>query len=46
MELREQAQRLSSSIQPSVEMAARQYAAGDAAAAPEVSGGGELDIQA
>ena len=46
MELREQAQRLSSSIQPSVEMAARQYAAGDAAAAPEVSGGGELDIRA
>lgn len=42
MKLREQAQSLASSIQPSVETVARQYAA----AAPEASAGGELDMQA
>jgi len=48
MGLREQAQSLASSIQPSVEAVARQYAAGstETAAAPDGSaGGGTLDVQ-
>lgn len=45
MKLREQAQNLASSIQPSVEAVAQQYAAGSAAAAP-ADAGGELNIQA
>lgn len=47
MKLREQAQSFTSSIQPSPEAAARQYAAGTgAAAASEASAGGEIDVQA
>jgi len=48
MELREQAQSLASSIQPSIEAVAQQYAADSAAvAAPDVSAGGEvIDVQA
>lgn len=48
MELREQAQSLASSIQPSAEAVAQQYAAESAAAAaPDVSAGGEvIDVQA
>lgn len=47
MELRSQAQALASSLQPSVEAAARQYgAAADAAAAPPVEAGGEISVQA
>jgi len=49
MELREQARSLASSIQPSVEAVAQQYAADSAATAavPEVSAGGEvIDVQA
>ncbi|MCI8971614.1 MAG: hypothetical protein HFF99_09140, partial [Oscillibacter sp.] len=45
MELREQARKLASSIQPSMESVAQQYAAG-AAAAPETPPGGEIDLQA
>lgn len=47
MELREQAQRLASSIQPSMEAVAQQYAADSAAAAaPETPAGGEINVQA
>ena len=51
MELREQAQKLASSIQPSMEAVAQQYAADSAAMAlPEETGapapGGEIDLQA
>ena len=51
MELREQAQKLASSIQPSMEAVAQQYAADSAAMAlPEEVGapasGGEIDLQA
>lgn len=51
MELREQAQKLASSIQPSMESVAQQYAADSAAMAlPEETapapGGGEIDLQA
>lgn len=47
MKLREQAQKLASSIQPSMEAVARQYAAeGAAAAAPEAPSGGEINLQA
>ena len=51
MELREQAQKLESSIQPSMELVAKQYAADSAAMAlPEetapVPSGGEIDLQA
>lgn len=47
MELREQAQKLGASIQPSMETVARQYAAESAAlAAPEPSVGGEINLQA
>ena len=42
MELREQAQKLGASIQPSMETVAQQYAAATAEAAP----GGEVDVQA
>lgn len=43
MELREQAQKLGASIQPSAEAAAQQYAAGNA---PAAETGGALDVQA
>ncbi|MCI8909387.1 MAG: hypothetical protein HFG09_01790 [Oscillibacter sp.] len=50
MELREQAQKLSAQIPPSVEAAARQYAAASAAGAPVESAGGgeaaEVSVQA
>ena len=51
MELREQAQKLESSIQPSMELVAKQYAADSAAMAlPEETApapaGGEIDLQA
>lgn len=47
MELREQAQKLGASIQPSMETVARQYAAESAAlATPEPSVGGEINLQA
>ena len=51
MELREQAQKLASSFQPSMELVAKQYAADSAAMAlPEetapVPSGGEIDLQA
>lgn len=47
MELRQQAQKLESSLQPSAESVAQQYAAGSAAAAaPETPPGGELNVQA
>ena len=51
MELREQAQKLESSIQPSMELVAKQYAADSAAMAlPEETApdpaGGEFDLQA
>ncbi len=47
MELREQAQKLGASIQPSMETVARQYAAESAAlSAPEPSVGGEINLQA
>lgn len=50
MELREQAQKLTSSIQPSMESVAKQYAAGSAAMAlPEeqpAAPGGEINLQA
>lgn len=45
MELREQAQKLGASIQPSMEAVARQYAA-ESAAAPEAPAGAEIDVQA
>lgn len=45
MELREQAQKLGASMQPSMEAVARQYAAGSAAV-PEAPAGGEIDVQA
>lgn len=51
MELREQAQKLASSIQPSMEAVAQQYAADSAAMAlpeelPPAPGGGEINLQA
>lgn len=51
MELREQAQKLASSIQPSAELVARQYAADTAAMAlpeelPAPATGGEINLQA
>ena len=49
MELREQAQKLGASLQPSMEAVARQYAAESAAAesaAPEAAAGGAIDLQA
>jgi len=48
MELREQARNLASSIQPSLEAVAQQYAAGsaEAAAPPDGSAAGGLDVQA
>lgn len=44
MKLRQQAQSLASSLQPSADAVARQYAAGTAAS--EASAGGEIDVQA
>ena len=51
MELREQMQKLESSIQPSMELVAKQYAADSAAMAlpeelPAAPAGGEIDLQA
>ena len=51
MELREQAQKLASSFQPSMELVAKQYAADSAAMAlpeelPPAPAGGEIDLQA
>ncbi len=51
MELREQAQKLASSIQPSMELVAKQYAADSAAMAlpeelPPAPAGGEINLQA
>lgn len=51
MELREQAQKLASSFQPSMELVAKQYAADSAAMAlpeelPAAPAGGEIDLQA
>lgn len=46
MKLREQAQSLASSIQPSPEAVAQQYGAGSAAATTDAAVGGEIDIQA
>ena len=51
MELREQAQKLASSIQPSMEAVAQQYAADSAAMAlpeelPPAATGGEINLQA
>ena len=51
MELREQAQKLASSFQPSMELVAKQYAADSAAMAlpeelPPATPGGEIDLQA
>lgn len=51
MELRQQAQKLEASLQPSMEAVARQYAADSAAMAlpeeaPAAAGGGEIDLQA